>query len=155
MYYVYYVLFLYKIARTGTDGHRRRSHQCLSTSIPPQVTSTRSFSRFSLNFIPMEMLLFPLWQDDDPVRRNQNMALLLLSGPSCNVVLWRTRNRCVGLPAIMVFLTRRFAAFFSLFAKKMSDEFFSLIHASIVYLEKPCYGLVRLLFLFGCSCLFT
>ena len=75
---------------------------------------------------------FHLLRNDDPVLRNQNMAFLLQNGPLCNAVFWRTRNRCVGLPAITEFPMRQYAAFFSLFARKTLGKFFSLIHVLIV-----------------------
>jgi len=83
--------------------------------------------------MPMERLLFPLEQDDDQVLRNQNMVLLLLSGPQCNAVFWRIGNRCVELLAIMAFLMRQYVVLFLLVAKKMLDEFFSVVCVDRAY----------------------
>jgi len=81
----------------------------------------------------MEVFLLPLQQDDDQVRRNQNMVFLLQNGPPCNAVLWRTRNRCVELPVIMAFPMRPYVVLFLLVAKKTLDEFFSTVCVANVF----------------------
>ena len=61
----------------------------------------------------MKILHFHFLQDDDdPVLRNQSMALLPLSGPLYSVVFWKIKSHCGRLPVIMGFLMRRYDAFF-------------------------------------------
>jgi hypothetical protein len=61
------------------------------------------------------------------------MAFLLRSGLQCNVVFWKTGNRCVRLPAIMEWLMKLSVAFCLPVAKKTSDKISSRIHVGNVF----------------------